>query len=518
MAPPRKQRMAPGPVTAADVITFIETVCLVPEGKFVGQPLKLQAWQKDILRAIYDNPAGTRRAIISMGRKNAKSTLAACLLLAHLCGPPARNRPNSELYSAAQSRDQAGIIFTAACKMIRLNPLLAQTVQIQETAKTLRCAELGTRFRALSAEANTAFGLSPSLIIHDELGRVRGPRSPLYEALETAVGAQEAPLSIVISTQAATDADLLSILIDDAQRGHDPSTVLMLYAAPAELDPFGEEAIKAANPAFGVFLNAREVLAMAADAKRMPAREAEFRNLVLNQRVEASAPFVSPSVWAACGGQPIDIEGRAVFAGLDLSSVNDLTALVLAHCDAASGVWHVRPYFWLPEEGLAEKAAHDRVPYDQWADAGLLETTPGASVQYEHVAMRLRDIFDEYSVTKIAYDPWGFTHLKPELQRAGFSEHMLEQHFAEFRQGTVTMTPALRALEGLLLDRKLRHGNNPILSMCAANAVIEGDATARKLSKKRSSGRIDGMVALTMAIGVAPAGFTTPFDAAALIG
>ena len=107
MARPRKQP-PPGPVSAADVIAFIETVCFVPEGKLVGQPLRLQAWQKDILRAIYDNPHGTRRAIISLGRKNAKTTLAACLLLAHLCGPPARNRPNSELYSAAQSRDQAG--------------------------------------------------------------------------------------------------------------------------------------------------------------------------------------------------------------------------------------------------------------------------------------------------------------------------------------------------------------------------------------------------------------------------
>jgi phage terminase large subunit-like protein len=139
MARPRKQRPAAGPVIADDVIEFIETVCFVPEGKFVGQPLKLQDWQKDILRAIYDNPAGTRRAIISMGRKNAKSTLSACLLLAHLCGPPARNRPNSELYSAAQSRDQAGLIFTIACKIIRLNPLLAQTVRIMETAKTLAC-------------------------------------------------------------------------------------------------------------------------------------------------------------------------------------------------------------------------------------------------------------------------------------------------------------------------------------------------------------------------------------------
>jgi phage terminase large subunit-like protein len=305
MGRPRKQRPPPGPVTAADVTAFIETVCFVPEGKFVGQPLKLQDWQKDILRAIYDNPHGTRRAIISMGRKNSKSTLSACLLLAHLCGPPARNKPNSELYSAAQSRDQAAIIFSLTAKMIRLNPMLAQTVQIQETAKTLRCGELGTRYRALSAEATTAFGLSPALIIHDELGRVRGPRSPLYEALQTAVGAQEAPLSIIISTQAATDRDLLSILIDDAQKGHDPSTVLRLYTAPPELDPFSEEAIKAANPAFGTFLNAREVLAMAADASRMPAREAEYRNLVLNQRVESSTPFLAAAVWMACAGEPL---------------------------------------------------------------------------------------------------------------------------------------------------------------------------------------------------------------------
>jgi phage terminase large subunit-like protein len=401
--------------------------------------------------------------------------------------------------------------------MIRLNPLLASAVRIMETAKTLACPELGTRYRALSAEANTAFGLSPSFIIHDELGLVRGPRAPLYEALESAVGANADPLSIVISTQAASDSDFMSVITDDALGGHDPTTIVRLFTAPPELDAFDEQTIKLANPAYGTLLSSREVLAQAADARRMPAREASFRNLVLNQRCEASAPFVSPSVWAGCGGQPINITGRTVFAGLDLSSVNDLTALVLAHCDL-DGIWHVRPFFWLPSENLSEKSRADRVPYDEWRDRGLLETTPGASVQYEHVAQRIREIFDDYQVLKIAYDPWGFTHLKPELQRAGFSEHMIEQTFAEFRQGTVSMTPALRALEGLLLDKKIRHGGNPILSMCFANAVIEGDATARKLSKKRSSGRIDGAVALTMAIGVAPAAFKVKFDAAALIG
>jgi phage terminase large subunit-like protein len=519
MGRPRKQRPPPGPFTAADVIAFIETVCFVPEGKFVGQPLRLQDWQKDILRLIYDNPAGTRRAIISMGRKNSKTTLSACILLAHLCGPPARNRPNSELYSAAQSRDQAAIIFTLAAKMVRLNPLLAQTVRIQETAKTLVCSELGTRYRALSAEATTAFGLSPSLIIHDELGRVRGPRSPLYEALETAVGAQEAPLSVVISTQAATDGDLLSILIDDALRGADPTTVVKLYAAPPELDPFSEEAIRAANPALDAFMNKREVLAMAADAARMPARENEYRNLVLNQRVETSTPFLAPAIWKACGDQPLDFTGLSVFAGLDLSESADLTALVLGHPDPNNGIWHVRPIFWLPSERLAEKAARDRAPYDLWAEQGFLETTPGASISYEFIAERLKDVFEDYQVTKIAFDRWNYSHLKPWLSKAGFSEQLLERTFLEFGQGTKSMSPALRDLESLVLERKLRHGNHPVLTMCMANATVERNAVGdRKLSKKRSSGRIDGAVALTMAIGAAPAAWTAKVDIAALIG
>src|SRR5215471_14316364 len=230
--PRRRRRTADDVVCAADIIEFIETVCFVPEGKFVGKKLALADWQKDLIRLVYDNPYGTRRAIISMGRKNAKTTLAACLLLAHLCGPPAKSKPNSQLYSAAQSRDQAAIIFAAASRMIRLNPALARTVTIQETAKSLVCPELGTRYRALSADSTTAHGLSPSFIVHDELGQVRGPRSALYEVLESGVGAQADPLSIVISTQAPTDVDLLSVLIDDAQAGHDPYTVVKLYTAP----------------------------------------------------------------------------------------------------------------------------------------------------------------------------------------------------------------------------------------------------------------------------------------------
>jgi phage terminase large subunit-like protein len=316
-------------VTAADVIEFIETCLFVPEGQQVGKPLELQSWQKDWIGTVYDNPVGTRRAILSMPRKQGKTALSACLLLAHLCGPPARNRPNSQLFSAAQSRDQAAIIFSLAAKMVRMNRDLAQAVIIRETAKELLCPELGTKYKALSAEASTAFGLSPALTIHDELGQCRGPRSPMYEALETATAAQAAPLSIIISTQAPTDADLLSILIDDALAGHDPHTVVKLYSAPTDLDPFVEETIRLANPAFDAFMNRREVLAMAADAKRMPAREAEYKNLVLNQRIEANSLFISPTVWNACGTPVAPLEGVQVYGGLDLSATMDLTALVL---------------------------------------------------------------------------------------------------------------------------------------------------------------------------------------------
>jgi phage terminase large subunit-like protein len=516
MAKPKKKSKIEGRVSAADIIAFIEAVCFVPEGKHVGEKLKLYDWQKREIERIYDNPVGTRRAILSFGRKNGKTTFAACLLLAHLCGPPAKNRPNSQLFSAAQSRDQAAIIFSLAAKMVRMNPMLSQAVTIQETAKSLSCPELGTRYRALSADATTAYGLSPALVIHDELGQVRGPRSALYEALETASGAQKDPLSIIISTQAPTDADLMSVLIDDALAGHDPHTVVKLYTAPPELDPFDEATIRLANPAFGTFLNAREVLAMAQDAKRMPSRELEYRNLILNQRVEVSSPFVSPAVWKACGGPVAPLEGIPVYGGLDLSAVSDLTALVLIGWRA--GKWHVQPTFWLPTEGLAEKAIAERVPYDLWQAKGYLQLTPGKTVSYEFVAHYLRQTFQRYSVQKLAFDRWNFRHLQPWLLRAGFSEQLIKEHFVEFGQGVASMSPALRDLEQVLLEGNLAHGGHPVLSMCVSHTVIVlDDAGNRKPSKRKSTAKIDGLVALAMAIGVAPLQ-AKPIDIDALIG
>ena len=481
-------------------IAWCEKYLRIPEGKYVGKPLKMAEFMKEDFRAIYDNPHGTRRAIISRGRKNAKSFEAAAILLLHLCGREALR--NSHLHSAALSRDQAALIFNLATKMVRMNEALNNVIMVRETKKELFCPELGIVYRALSADVGTNFGLSPALIIHDELGQVRGARSPLYEALETATAAQENPLTIIISTQAPTDADLLSVLIDDAKAGHDPHTVLRINAADADDDPFAIETIEKANPALNVFMNKKEVLSMAHDAKRMPSRESEYRNLILNQRVEINNPFVTQSVWQGCGTPPAPLDDVPVYGGLDLSSVADLTALVLI--GKKERVWQVHPTFWLPAKGLREKAKKDRVPYDLWREKDFLETTEGSTVSYEYVAQWLFHVCEIYNVRKIGFDRWNMKHLKPWLLKAGFSETKVEDIFVEFGQGTQSMSPALRDLEQALKAKELAHGNHPVLAMCAACAVIDSkDDANRKLSKNKSTGRIDGLVALTMAMGVA---------------
>jgi len=476
----------------------------------VGQPVKLCEFQRAIVRGIYDTP--TRRAIVSFARKNAKTTLAALLLVLHTAGPEARE--NSQLYSAAQSRDQAAIVFALAAKIIRLSPELSAHVTVRDTAKELYCPGLGTRYRALSAETSTAYGLSPAFTVHDELGQVHGPRSELYEALETATAAQANPLSIVISTQAPTDADLLSILIDDARSGADPAVKCFLYAADPEADPFDVATIRQANPAFDEFQNQDEVLAMAEAARRMPSREAEYRNLILNQRVERVSPLISVSVWKANGSAPTgDWSEGPVYGALDLSSTTDLTACVWVM--ERDGVWHVRPLFWLPELGLRERARQDRVPYDVWHEQGHLLTTPGKSIAYEYVAQELVRMLESMDVRKVGFDRWNLRHFKPWLVKAGLPEERIGDPaaprptdlFAAFGQGFKDMTPAVRTLETALLNSTLRHGNHPVLTMCAANAVVKGDeAGGRKLDKLRSRGRIDGMVALAMALSVASEG------------
>lgn len=358
----------------------------------------------------------------------------------------------------------------------------------------------GCTYKALSADASTAHGKSPILAIHDELGQHRGPQSPLYDALVTGQAAHEAPLSIVISTQAATDADLLSILIDDATAGHDPHTVCIIHEAPRDCKLDDVAAWKVANPGIEAgFISLGEIKLAADKAKRMPSFEASFRNLHLNQRVAVENAFISADIWKLNSTTPdlSAFEDYPSWWGLDLSSRLDLTALV-GICPTPNGIVHVDARFFAPKEGIRERADRDRTPYHLWAQQGHLTATPGRSVDYSFVAKTIGEIMQRGPVEAIAFDRWRIDELKRELSRES-----VDAPLVSWGQGFKDMRPALSALEAITIEGKMSHGGHPCLTSCASNAIVTLDAAGgRKLDKSKATGRIDGMVALAMACGI----------------
>lgn len=478
------------------VCKFISQYCRVPEGPKVGQPIKLLPFQKKFITDVYDNPAGTREAILTMARKNGKTALIACLVLAHLVGPEAKL--NSQIASGAMSKDNAALVFKLAQKMINLNPELGRVCRVVPSQKQIYGLPMNVEYQALAKDGRTNMGGSPILLILDETGQVVGPQDEFIDAVITSQGAHDAPLRLVISTQAANDSDLLSIWIDDAMQGQDPQKICHLYAAEKEANVLSEQAWKDSNPALGVFRNYEDIKKMAGDAQRMPSFENSFRNLYLNQRISAVSPFISRNVWLSCAGEVVPIQQCSeIFGGLDLSAKTDLTSLVLY--GESDGLWYAYPYFWTPSQGLAERAKRDRAPYDVWHKQGFLFTTPGATVDYEHVAVEIMEIINGLEVTAIAFDRYRIDLLKKELLRIGATLPLVE-----WGQGFKDMSPAIDAIEGKLLNGTLRHGGHPVLTMCANNSVITRNVAGdRKIDKMKTSGRVDGMVSLAMAAGIA---------------
>ncbi len=480
------------------VIEFCEMLS-VPEGAHAGRRLVLRPWQRQLFLECFDDPE-LRRIIISFSRKNSKTAMAAMILLATIVGPLARL--NSQIYSAAQSRDQAGIVFGLACKMYQMTPELAGLCILRESKKEIFCPSTGVLYRALSADATTAYGYSPRMTIHDELGQVIGPVSELYDALETASGAQDAPLSIIISTQARTDSDLLSLLIDDGLSGRDPTTKVFLWTTDETLDLDDPAGWAQSNPALGDFLNATEFAALAQRAKAMPSFEPAFRNLNLNQRVASDGHFLSPSVWKLNGAAPDEaaFEEYDTHVGLDLGARQDLCAAVLSSADAKGDV-HIMPYFWTPEGTLRSRAERDKAPYNVWKDAGQLIAVPGVSIDYAYVAQWLVDLNKKCRIASIRFDRWRVDELKRELNRLGYEGDKVADLMVEHGQGFRDMAPAIDRVEQLALQGKLRHGMHPVLTWNVSNAVITSDpAGNRKLDKSKRTGRIDGAVALLMAV------------------
>ena len=469
---------------------------MVPEGTLLGKPVNLLPFQRRFVLDVYDNPVGTSRAYLSIARKNGKTGLIACLLLAHIVGPEAYQ--NGRIVSGARSRKQAAEVFNYASKMVLMSPELTKLARIVPSSKTIIGLAKNVEYQASSAEAKSAHGGSPILAILDEVGQIKGPTDDFVEAIETSQGAYEGKAMLfAISTQAATDNDLFSRWIDDAESSKDPRIVSHIYTADKDCDLEDREAWAAANPALGKFRSIKDIEDFSKLASRMPSKEASFRWLFLNQRIDASAPFVAPAVWKACDAQISDFEGLPVFGGLDLSEVSDLTALVLMapkQSDAGT-IWQVKPTFWL--------------------------TTPGPTVDYEYVAHHMLELSKRMDIRKIAFDRWNWRHLKPWLLKVGFTEEQIEGDdaiFEPFGQGYQSMSPALRDLESLLLNKQIAHGGHPVLTMCMMNATVKPDPSGnRKLDKQKSRGRIDGAVALAMAAAMAgtyegPASTASPWD------
>lgn len=484
--------------TRADrICQFIESYCLVPEGALVGTPIVLAKFQKDFIYEVYDNPNKTRRGILSMARKNGKTALTAALLLAHTIGPEAKQ--NSQIVSGALSRDQAALVFNLASKMIQLSPVLSGLARIIPSGKKIIGLRKNVEYKALAKDGGTAQGLSPIVVILDETGQIVGPNDDFVDALTTSQGAHEEPLLLCISTQAPSDSDLLSIWIDDAIRSEDPHIVCHIHQAPKECEVDDITAWSAANPGIGIFRSRKDVEEQAKQAKRLPSAENTFRNLILNQRISLETLFMAPSVWKTCGEEPeMEVFNYATcHLGLDLSAKTDLTAAVLCAADEG-GVIHTLPFVFTPMSGLEERSKRDRAPYEQWVKDGKMIALPGSVIDYTMVAEYLKVELKGMNLGFIHFDRWRADIFKKECDEVGFAT---DCEWVMVGQGFKDMSPRLETFEQLSLQGKIKHGNHPLLTMAAANAVAVTDpAGNRKLMKNKSSARIDPIIAMAMAV------------------
>jgi phage terminase large subunit-like protein len=494
---------------AREVVAFAERL-RVPEGEHVGRPLLLMPFQLDFITDAFRG--GVRRAILSVARRNTKTATVAIIVLAALAGPLMVE--NSLVLSAARSRQQASVVFEYAKKMIRASGL-AQHFTIRDAAKEIVCPRFGTTYRAISAEATTAVGYGVRLCIHDELGQVEGPDDALFNALTTAMGSYADSLEIIISTQAANDDDLFSILIDDALKADDPAIICHLHAAPKDCALGDVKAWEIANPAMKYGVRDRADLErQAAEAARLPSREAAFRNFILNQRVRAVEHFIPPALWDACSG-PVDDDAFAVgpvFGGLDLSARHDLTALALVAQDR-EGRWQTRLHLWTPADTIEDRERTDRAPYSVWIKQGLIETMPGSMIDYAHLSERLGEICSALPMGTIMFDRWRIAELRLQLAKIGVALPLVEMG-----QGFKDFTTAVDAMETAVLNGNLRHGAHPVLRWSVANVAISRDhAGNRKFDKRLRTRRIDPAVALAMALRGAtqPSGVA---DIASMIG
>lgn len=495
------------------VVQFVEGVCRHHKGEWAGQKLVLEEWQKKILRICFGwkkASDGCRRFRVSyneLPRKNGKSTLASGL---GLYLQIADNEPGAEVYASATAKDQARIVWDEASKTVKASPELKRFVKAFRSS--LVCEKLGSKFAPLSSESSTLDGLNPHGNIVDELHAHK--TRDLWDVLDTAMGARRQPMTVVITTAGKYDPEsigweqhdyavkvLEGVIEDDrffafiAAADEPPADNLDWYFTPA--------AQQQANPNYGVSAKPDYLEAQAAKARILPSFLNEYLRLHLNVWTRTVTRWLSLEAWAQCeeaAGPRVrelaierekSLEGRMCWAGLDLSSKLDLSALALVFPGPGKALDLVLR-FWLPEATIAAYAKKGQRFYEAWAREGWISTTPGDVIDYDFIEAEVMLLSKRYALQQVGFDPWGATQLANNLMGKGIS-------MVECRQGFQTLSEPSKDLEARIVAKQIRHANNPVLRFCVSNAVVRKDPAGNiKPDKEKAVARIDGVVATVM--------------------
>jgi len=468
-------------------------------GEWAGKTFNLMPWQEnEIIRPFYGtlNPDGTRqyRTIwLEVPRKQGKTELGAggiALPLLYI-----DDEMGAQIYSAANDKNQAGLLFNAAAPMVEQNPRLHQLSKVYPPQKRIVYYRNRSYYTAVSSEAYTKDGINAHGIIYDELHAA--PNRELWDVLTTSQGARRQPVTAVTTTAGYDRNSICWELHDYACKIRDgiiddPTWLVVIYAAPDDADWTDEDVWRACNPALGVFRSLEEMRTLCKRAQETPALEMTFRRLYLNQWTSSEARWMPMDRWDACDGKVPDLTGRAGYAGLDLSATTDLTALSIVFPEDES--YHAFVHFWCPETKLAEREKRDRAPYRLWIKQGYLTATPGEVIDYGYIRTQLKEYAGRFEIREIAFDRWGATKLVQDLTDDGFT-------MVPFGQGFASMSAPTKELMNLVLGRKLNHGGNPVLRWNVDNLVVSQDPAGNlKPDKAKSTQRIDGAVALIMAL------------------
>ena len=489
---------------AQRVIRFIEALKHT-KGEFHGKPFELLPWQEKIIRDVFgtvrdDDPTQRQftSAYIEIPKKNGKSELGAALALNMLVND---DEWKAEVYSCASDRQQAAIVFDVAVDMVKQSPALMRRIKIVPSMKRMVYQPTGSISQVLSSEVATKHGLNVSACIFDELHTQ--PTRALYDVMTQGSGdARKQPLWFFLTT-AGTDRNSICWEVHQKAldilegRKNDPRFYPVLFGLPDEADWQDEGNWYKANPSLGHTITIDKVRDAYRKALETPADENMFRQLRLNQWVKQSVRWMPMDKWDECGDvvNPYELEGRVCYAGLDLSSTTDLTTLVLVFPPAEdSEVYTVLPFFWLPEETLSLRVRRDHVMYDQWAAQGFIMTTEGNVVHYGHIEQFIVQLGERYNIREIAYDRWNSSMMVQALEDDGFT-------MVPFGQGYRDMSPPTKELMRLVLERKVNHGGHPVLRWNMDNAFVRTDPAGNvKIDKEKSTEKVDGAVALVMAM------------------